>query len=77
VPDIVDGNAVRVSGVTGLHRTIACFDCHRNGNFGGLSPQCVDCHHDDALRAGNGFYAGHSTAAACATCHNPNTWLGA
>lgn len=63
--------------LTGLHRTIACSDCHKNGNFAGLSPQCVGCHHDDALRAGNGLYSGHSTTPACATCHNPNSWLGA
>ena len=24
--------------LTGLHRTLACFDCHKNGNFVGLSP---------------------------------------
>ena len=70
--------------LTGLHRTIACFDCHRNGNFAGLSPQCVGCHHDDALRApvntdgtavvGNAINT-HVTVAICSSCHNPNTWI--
>jgi hypothetical protein len=63
--------------LTGLHRTIACFDCHRNGNFAGLSPQCVSCHRDDAVRAGTGKDLGHPTAVTCSNCHNPNTWAGA
>jgi len=64
--------------LTGLHRVIACRDCHKSGNFGGLSPQCVSCHRDDALssQALAGF-AGHTGVTTCANCHNPNTWLGA
>jgi len=63
--------------LTGLHRTVACTDCHKNGNFAGASPQCASCHHDDALRAGNGPYSGHSATTTCANCHNPNSWAGA
>ncbi|MEP6866236.1 MAG: hypothetical protein ABJE66_36785, partial [Deltaproteobacteria bacterium] len=67
--------------LTGLHRTIACFDCHKNGNFSGLSATCVSCHTDDALRAA-GTPTGvtgidHKTTITCAQCHNPNTWLNA
>jgi len=64
--------------LTGLHRTIACFDCHRNGNFTALSPQCAGCHRDDALRSGpagaNNGNTDHTILVACAICHNPNTW---
>jgi hypothetical protein len=60
--------------LTGLHRTVACFDCHKAGNFGGLSPQCVGCHHDDALRANQAGGVNHPAQIACATCHNPNVW---
>jgi hypothetical protein len=67
--------------LTGLHRTIACFDCHKNGNFSGLSPQCVSCHADDAKRAGATPTMTppieHATTTTCAQCHNPNTWAGA
>jgi hypothetical protein len=63
--------------LTGLHRTIACFDCHKNGNFAGLTPQCSGCHHDDALRAPIAAYSGHPTTPVCANCHNPNSWAGA
>ena len=65
--------------LTGLHRTIACFDCHKNGNFGGLTPQCAGCHHDDAIGKSPGLaaFGGHATSPVCASCHNPNSWLGA
>jgi hypothetical protein len=66
--------------LTGLHRTVACFDCHKNGNFAAISPQCVSCHRDDAQRhaaAGLGGTApSHAGYANCtgAGCHNTNTW---
>ncbi|HEU0037317.1 MAG TPA: cytochrome c3 family protein [Kofleriaceae bacterium] len=60
--------------LTGLHRTQACFDCHRNGNFTALSPQCASCHRDDAQKAGGAGGVDHLQQVGCATCHNPNTW---
>jgi hypothetical protein len=66
--------------LTGLHRTIACFDCHKNGNFSGLSAQCASCHVGDALRATNiqtNDGKSHQTETQCAGCHNPNTWTNA
>ncbi len=60
--------------LTGLHRTIACFDCHKSGNFAGLSANCVSCHHDDALRAGTAGQVNHPAQTQCATCHSPNSW---
>ncbi len=60
--------------LTGLHRTIACFDCHKNGNFAGLLPNCVSCHRDDAFRAGQAGGIDHTAQTTCSLCHNPNTW---
>jgi len=61
--------------LVGLHRTLACFDCHKNGNFTAVSPQCASCHIDDAVKHGGS----HTTAAyrqgcTSGTCHNPNFW---
>ena len=66
--------------LTGLHRTIACFDCHKSGNFAGLAATCVSCHHDDAQRAAaipTGSAVAHPAQTQCAGCHNPNSWEGA
>jgi len=66
--------------LTGVHKTLACFDCHKNGNFAGISPRCASCHVYDAFRA-NGFTpeagTSHAQETTCARCHNMNTWLGA
>ena len=61
--------------LTGLHRTLACADCHRNGNYAGLSPQCDGCHRDDALRVGTIGGINHLVTTGCGTCHNPNSWI--
>ena len=61
--------------LTGLHRTLACLDCHKNGNFAGLSPQCASCHHDDAVKNAS-LEPTHLTTPTCANCHNPNSWAG-
>jgi hypothetical protein len=59
--------------LTGVHRTIACFDCHRNGNYSVIAPTCINCHRDDALRVGNRG-TDHAVAFSCSGCHNPNSW---
>jgi hypothetical protein len=60
--------------LTGLHRTFACYDCHKGGNFIGLSAQCVSCHRDEAARAGVRSGVDHSVQTNCSSCHNPNYW---
>ncbi len=62
--------------LTGVHRTIACFDCHRNGNFSVISPTCGSCHRDDSVRRGarQPDLNNHAVLLACASCHNPNVW---
>ena len=68
--------------LTGIHRTIACNDCHKGGNYAGLSPLCEACHLGDANRVGGGDTTGAKTGSInhtgfpgqCGTCHNPNSW---
>jgi hypothetical protein len=65
--------------LTGLHRTLACFDCHRNGNFHALTGQCEGCHLQDARKFGaNEIGFNHATdVGPCAQCHSINTWFNA
>ncbi|MBK9033362.1 MAG: hypothetical protein IPL61_19170 [Myxococcales bacterium] len=53
--------------LTGLHRTLACADCHRAGNYGAQSAECVACHLDDAARSP------HELRSICTGggCHSP------
>ena len=56
--------------LTAVHRTLPCFDCHKSGNFGGLSGECASCHRELAARKG-GVHASYTT---CGNCHNANSW---
>lgn len=56
----------------GLHRTLPCADCHKNGNFGGVSPLCVSCHRDDAAAVSQ---PDHGPLLDCGRCHNPDAWV--
>jgi len=64
--------------LTGLHRTLPCYDCHKTGNFGGLQPNCYACHAADMQRATveSPFARGpHGTGQiVCSLCHNPNSF---
>ena len=56
----------------GLHATLPCADCHRNGNYGAVSPMCVSCHRNDALRVTQPPHQGNID---CGQCHGPNSWI--
>jgi len=58
--------------LTGLHKAMACTDCHKNGNFGALVPTCIGCHAEEASR--QGADGNHEGQTQCAGCHNPNSW---
>ena len=63
--------------LTGLHRTLPCYDCHKSGNFGGMSSQCVGCHRDTALARGqvSAAHLGYANSGCTGnTCHNPTSW---
>lgn len=59
-------------GLSGLHQTLPCADCHKAGNYGAVSPLCVSCHRTDALRVRQ---PDHRTLVDCGTCHNPSAWV--
>ena len=66
--------------LTGMHVQTRCESCHLNGIFKGTPRDCASCH-----VAGNRFARGNvvrpqqhvPTQAACDTCHNTKTYVGA
>jgi hypothetical protein len=61
--------------LTGLHRTLACADCHKNGNFSGLTAECAGCHIDDSIKRGATHTdAAHRQQCTGSLCHNANAW---
>ena len=53
----------------GIHRTLNCADCHRNGIYRGTPSQCVDCHRTDAAGVGNPPHI-MPNFTDCKMCHN-------
>ncbi len=59
----------------GVHRTLACRQCHPAGLYGGTPGDCADCHLQSYLQPGNQpnhQAAGFSTS--CGDCHTENSW---
>ncbi len=63
----------------GKHKTAACADCHKNGQYAGTPPTCISCHLNDynGTNDPNHKQANYSTD--CATCHGDGaqSWSGA
>ncbi len=59
--------------LAGPHRTMPCLDCHKGGNFGGLSPDCAACHWNDTV----GVQPDHAASSyfTCGTCHKITAWF--
>ena len=51
----------------GAHVNVACESCHTNGQFAGLSSQCVACHADPDFHLG-------AFETNCADCHSTAAW---
>jgi len=61
--------------LTGAHRSLACTQCHVNGQWQGLPGQCIDCHQDDYNGAPDHVAGNFPTE--CQTCHSTSSWQGA
>src|SRR5438067_1932251 len=58
----------------GVHRVLPCADCHKGGNYAALTPTCIGCHRDDAMRAVKRFPGEHLGTLACSTCHTSTSF---
>lgn len=63
----------------GQHLLTSCSDCHKNGQYAGLSSACVSCHLNDYDKTNDPSHkqAGYSTD--CGACHGDGaqSWKGA
>lgn len=59
----------------GAHRTLDCMECHRNGTYKGLQPDCYSCHLQEALGVSNPNHTGFTNLNNCNECHlNQFSW---
>lgn len=53
--------------LTGKHAEKACADCHQDGRYDTVTPQCISCHEEPKLHAG-------LFGKDCDTCHTSQGW---
>ncbi|MFT4540771.1 MAG: hypothetical protein ACI835_003229 [Planctomycetota bacterium] len=71
-----DGSGFRHSSfpLTGAHRPLDCNDCHRPGDYGGLSDDCSSCHAADYATAMSPDHAALNLPMDCEQCHSTRNW---
>jgi len=52
------------------HSSVKCADCHLNGNYSGISPDCYSCHQQNFLAAKNPDHVASKFSTACKDCHS-------
>ncbi len=55
--------------LTGGHNIQDCAQCHTNGTYAGLSPECVSCHQDNYNQTSNPNHTTVGFSTDCVSCH--------
>jgi hypothetical protein len=62
----------------GIHKTLDCFQCHKNNMFSRQSSDCYDCHREDYQEAREPNHRAAQFPTDCRVCHHSMlTWHGA
>ncbi len=63
--------------LTGAHASVACTQCHINGQFVGTATDCASCHMKDFNGAMSPNHVQSAFPTTCQQCHNSTSWSGA
>ncbi len=63
--------------LTGAHATVACAQCHTNGNYTTVPKDCYSCHTTDFTGTNNPNHVQLNLPHTCDTCHTTTNWLNA
>jgi hypothetical protein len=63
--------------LTGAHTSVACAQCHVNGQFAGTPVQCAGCHLKDFQGTNNPNHISAGFPQDCTLCHTTTQWMGA
>jgi hypothetical protein len=72
-PSTFDHNQTQFP-LSGAHVTVACSDCHINGQFTGLTTDCWSCHENDYLGVTDPNHAQGQFSHDCLQCHSEQAW---
>jgi hypothetical protein len=60
--------------LTGSHLTLACIDCHKNGQYTGLPGDCLSCHENEYNATNDPNHQAAGFPVQCENCHNTTNW---
>ena len=63
--------------LTGAHVSVACAQCHVNGNYSTFPTDCYGCHQADYKNTNAPPHASSGFPTTCTACHNTSSWTGA
>ena len=69
-----DHNTMTKFPLTGAHVSAQCSQCHVNGQFVGISTDCVSCHLTNFQQTTNPNHASAGIPTTCVQCHNTTSW---
>ena len=69
-----DHNTFTKFPLTGAHATVACTQCHINGQFVGTPTDCASCHMKDFNGTTNPNHVQSGFPTGCQQCHTTATW---
>jgi hypothetical protein len=61
--------------LTGMHATVACAQCHTNGNYVNTPVDCYSCHKADYTGTTNPNHAASGFPTDCSICHSTSGWI--
>lgn len=60
--------------LVGVHRTLECSACHKNGRFRGVPADCYGCHQKEYVATAAPNHAAAQFDKDCSTCHTNTAW---
>jgi hypothetical protein len=60
--------------LSGAHISVACGDCHINGQFSGTPTDCWSCHENDYLAVNDPNHSSGQFSHDCLACHSDVSW---
>lgn len=60
--------------LTGAHISTNCNSCHLNGQFSGISSECISCHESDYNNTTDPAHQAAQFPTTCEDCHNTTVW---
>jgi len=72
-----DHNTLTRFPLTGAHTTVACANCHLNGNYTNTPSDCYSCHTSEYQGTTDPNHMTANFPTTCQTCHNTSQWTGA